>query len=219
VVSGATPRRLIVFDLDGTLVDSARDLAAAVNDMLDRLVPGTAPLHQDEVRGFIGEGARLLVSRSLAHRALAHPLDDALSVFLECYRARMLETTRPYPGVVEALDALDGHALAVLTNKPGDLTRAIVDGLGLAPRFARLYGSGDVPRKPDPSGLRRLMAETGLAAADTVMVGDSAVDVLAARAAGVRVIGVTYGFAPATLREHPPDALVDDLRALPRLVC
>jgi phosphoglycolate phosphatase len=187
--------------------------------MLARLAPGTAPLSLDEVRGFIGEGARLLVARSLAHRGLGHAPDEALGVFLECYRARMLETTRPYPGVLEALDALSGHALAILTNKPGDLTRAIVDGLGLAPRFALVYGSGDVPRKPDPAGLVRLMAETQTRAADTVMVGDSAVDVKAARAAGVRAIGVTYGFAPDTLRAHPPDALVDDLRALPRLVC
>jgi phosphoglycolate phosphatase len=218
-VTAAGPRRLIVFDLDGTLVDSARDLAAAVNDMLARLAPGTAPLSLQEVRGFIGEGARLLVSRSLAHRGLTRSPDDALELFLDCYRARMLETTRPYPGVLEALDALSGHALAILTNKPGDLTRAIVDGLGLTPRFARIYGSGDVPRKPDPAGLRRLMADTHTTAADTVMIGDSAVDVKAARAAGVRAIGVTYGFAPDSLHAHPPDALVDDLRALPRLVC
>jgi len=210
---------LVVFDLDGTLVDSARDLAAGVNDMLARLVPGTPPLSESEVRGFIGEGARLLVTRSLAHRGLAHDPEDALRVFLDAYRARLLETTRPYPGVVEVLDALSSHTLAVLTNKPGDLSRTIVDGLGLASRFARVYGSGDVPRKPNPAGLVRLMAETGHAPVDTVMVGDSAVDVLTGRAAGVRTVGVTFGFAPASLREHPPDALLDDLRALPGLVC
>ena len=213
------PRRLIVFDLDGTLVDSARDLAAGVNDMIARLSPGTAPLTEPEVRAFIGEGARLLVARSLAHRGIAHDPDEALGVFLERYRLRMLETTRPYPGVVEALQALSGCTLAVLTNKPGDLSRAIVDGLGLSHCFARVYGSGDVPRKPDPAGLRRLMQETGHAPADTLMVGDSGVDVLTGRAAGVRTVGVTFGFAPASLREHPPDALLDDLRALPALVC
>jgi phosphoglycolate phosphatase len=94
-----------------------------------------------------------------------------------------------------------------------------VDGLGLAARFARVYGSGDVPRKPDPAGLRRLMAEAGVGPPDTVMVGDSAVDVLTGRAAGARTVGVTYGFAPESLREHPPDALLDDIRALPALVC
>jgi phosphoglycolate phosphatase len=218
-LSTAAAGRLIVFDLDGTLVDSARDLASGVNDMIARLFPGTEPLSESEVRGFIGEGARLLVTRSLAHRGLVHDLEDALHEFLLAYRARMLETTRPYPGVVEVLDALSRHTLAVLTNKPGDLSRAIVEGLGLASRFARVYGSGDVPRKPDPAGLRRLMAETGHGPADTVMVGDSAVDVLTGRAAGVRTVGVTFGFAPGSLREHPPDALLDDLRALPGLVC
>jgi phosphoglycolate phosphatase len=215
----AAPRRLVVFDLDGTLVDSARDLASAVNDMLARLAPGTPPLGEAEVRGFIGEGARLLVQRSLDRRRMAQDAEAALPVFLACYRARMLETTRPYPGVTDTLDALHGHGLAVLTNKPGDLSRAIVDGLGLAARFARVYGSGDVPRKPDPAGLRRLMAEAGVGPQDTVMVGDSAVDVITGRAAGARTVGVTYGFAPESLREHPPDALLDDIRALPALVC
>ena len=218
-MTAAAARRLIVFDLDGTLVDSARDLAAGVNDMLARLAPGTAPLSEREVRGFIGEGARLLVQRSLAHRGLAHDAETALPVFLACYRARMLETTRPYPGVAEALEALAGHTLAVLTNKPGDLSRAIVDGIGLGRRFARVLGSGDVPRKPDPTGLLLLMAETGHDASATVMVGDSAVDVLTGRAARVRTVGVAWGFAPASLREHPPDAVADHARALPALVC
>jgi phosphoglycolate phosphatase len=212
-------RRLIVFDLDGTLVDSARDLARAVNAMLERLSPATPPLAEAEVRGFIGEGARLLVSRSLDRAGLRHPPEDALSVFMECYRARMLDTTRPYPGLNETLDALETHTLAVLTNKPGDLSRAILDALGLGRRFARVYGGGDLPaRKPDPAGLLRLMADTGRQRAATLMVGDSAIDVLTGRAAGVRTVGVTYGFAPDSLRTTPPDALIDDLRALPGLV-
>jgi phosphoglycolate phosphatase len=213
------PPRLIVFDLDGTLVDSVRDLAAAANDMLARLSPGTAPLSEAEVRTFVGEGARVLVERSLAHRRVAHDSGHALDVFLECYRGRMLETTLPYPGVREALGALRGHTLAVLTNKPGDMSRAILDGLGLGPHFARVYGGGDVARKPDPAGLRRLMSETAVPPAATVMVGDSAVDVITARAAGVRIVAVSYGFAPQSLREHPPDIVLDDLRALPALVC
>jgi phosphoglycolate phosphatase len=211
-------RRLVVFDLDGTLVDSAGDLAASVNAMLERLAPGTHPLPELVVRGFIGEGARLLVSRSLDRALLPHAPDDALAVFLDCYRARLLDTTRPYPGVVEALDALAGHTLAVLTNKPGDLSRALLAGLGLGGRFARVYGSGDLPRKPDPAGLARLMAETGAGAASTVMVGDSAIDVLTGRAAGVFTVGVRYGFAPHSFRAHPPDVLLDDLRALPHVV-
>jgi phosphoglycolate phosphatase len=215
----ASTRRLVVFDLDGTLVDSARDLASAVNAMLQGLAPGIPPLPEAEVRGFIGEGARLLVSRSLARAGLPHPPEHALPVFMECYRARMLDTTRPYPGVAETLDALDSHTLAVLTNKPGDLSRAILDGLGLGGRFARVYGGGDLPaRKPDPAGLVRIMADTGLAPAATLMVGDSAIDVLTGRAAGVFTVGVTYGFAPESLRATPPDVLIHDLRALPAVV-
>jgi phosphoglycolate phosphatase len=214
----ARPPRLVVFDLDGTLVDSAADLAAAVNEMLQRLVPGAPALSEAEVRSFIGEGARLLVRRSLAHAGLPHRPEDALPVFLDCYRGRLLDRTRPYSGVPETLDALAGHTLAVLTNKPGDLSRAIVEGLGLGPRFACVYGSGDLPRKPDPAGLVRIMAETGFERASTLMVGDSAIDVLTGRAAGVLTVGVSYGFDPAGLRAHPPDVLLDDLRALPAVV-
>lgn len=215
----ASSRRLVVFDLDGTLVDSARDLATAVNAMLAHLAPAAPPIPEAEVRGFIGEGARLLVSRSLARAGLPHPPEDALAVFMECYRARMLDTTRPYPGLAETLDALDSHTLAVLTNKPGDLSRAILDGLGLGGRFARVYGGGDLPaRKPDPSGLVRIMADTGMAPAATVMVGDSAIDVLTGQTAGVFTVGVTYGFSPESLRVTPPDVLIDDLRELAAVV-
>jgi phosphoglycolate phosphatase len=186
--------------------------------MLERLSPATPRLPAEEVRGFIGEGARLLVSRSLRRAGLPHDPDEALVVFLDCYRARMLDTTRLYPGVAETLDALAGHTLAVLTNKPGDLSRAIVDGLGVGGRFARVYGSGDgLPRKPDPTGLATIIAETGSSPAATLMVGDSAVDVRTGRAAGVLTVGVTYGLAPESLRETPPDILLDDVRALPGL--
>jgi len=217
-VTARPGRRLLVFDLDGTLVDSAGDLAAAVNAMLARLAAGTPPLSEAEVRGFIGEGARLLVGRSLARAGLTERPEDALPVFLDCYRAGLLDRTRPYPGVVEALDALAGHTLAVLTNKPGELSRALLEGLGLARRFARVYGGDDLPRKPDPAGLHRIMAETGLGAPSTVMVGDSAVDVLTGRAAGVLTVGVSYGFAPGSFATHPPDVVLDDLRALPHVL-
>lgn len=217
-MTAVSPRRLVVFDLDGTLVDSARDLATAVNEMLARVSPGTPPLPETEVRGFIGEGARLLVCRSLTRAGLPHPPDEALSVFMDCYRGRMLDTTRLYPGVAEVLDALAGHALAVLTNKPGDLSRAILGGLGLGGRFARTYGGDELPRKPDPAGLVRIMAETGHHPASTVIVGDSAIDVQTGRAAGVLTVGVRYGFAPDSFRAHPPDILLDDVRGLPAVV-
>jgi phosphoglycolate phosphatase len=211
--------RLVVFDLDGTLVDSSRDLAAAVNAALARLAPGAPALPEPQVRGFIGDGAGQLVARSLAAAGLALPTDEVLPVFLDCYRAHLLDTTRLYPGVREVLERLAGRTLAVLTNKPGDLSRAILAGLHVADRFARIWGGGDVPaRKPDPAGLLKLMRELGATAAETVLIGDSSVDVRTARAAGVRMIGVRYGLAPAGLAADPPDALLDDLRQLPGLL-
>jgi phosphoglycolate phosphatase len=210
---------LLVFDLDGTLVDSSRDIAAATNAAMRRLAPGTPEIPLPEILSFVGEGARLLVERSLHHVGLDVPPDVVLPVYLECYRERLLDTTHLYPGVAEALDALAGATLAVLTNKPGDLSRAILEGLGVAARFARVVGGGDVPsRKPDPAGLLQLMAELGGTPRGTWMVGDSPTDVGAARAAGVRVAGVTWGFHLRQLREAGPDLLVDEPRELAGLV-
>ena len=212
--------RLLVLDLDGTLVDSSRDIAAALDAALQRLVPGTAPIPLERVLDFVGEGARLLIERSLEHASLALPVDEVLAVYLDCYRERLLDTTRLYPGMAEALAALGpaGPALAVLTNKPGDLSRTILEGLGVADRFARILGAGDVPaRKPDPAGLLALLEELGIPAAEAWMVGDSATDVHTGRAAGVRVAGVAWGFHPAGLRAAGPDRILDDPLGLVRL--
>jgi phosphoglycolate phosphatase len=207
-----SPLRLLVFDLDGTLVDSAGDLAAAVNETLARLGPGTPPLPLQTVRAFVGNGAGQLVARSLAQAGLAVSREEALAVFLDCYRARLLDTTRPYPGVVEGLDRLADRTLAVLSNKPGDMCRHILTELGLASRFARVWGGGDfAARKPDPGGLLDLLRELGASPAETLMVGDSPIDVRTARNAGVRVAGVRYGLDPAGLEADPPDLLVDSL--------
>jgi len=205
--------RLIVFDLDGTLVDSSRDIAAALNAALQRLAPGTPPLPLARVLDFVGEGARLLVERALAHAGLALAPDDVLPVYLDCYRERLLDSTRLYPGVTESLEALGarGVALAVLSNKPGELSRAILDGLGVASRFARVWGAGDVAaRKPDPAGLLALLEELAVAAGEAWLVGDSATDVRTGRAAGVRVAGVSWGFHPAALRAAGPDRVLED---------
>jgi phosphoglycolate phosphatase len=204
--------RLLVLDLDGTLVDSSRDIAAAMNAALARLAPGTAEIPLASVLGFVGEGARLLVERSLAHSGLALPVEQVLATYLDCYRERLLDTTRLYPGMAEALAALEGGPLlAVLTNKPGDMSRTILEGLGVAARFTRVVGAGDVKaRKPDPSGLLDLLDELRIAARDAWMVGDSATDVRTARAAHVRAAGVTWGFHPAELRAAGPDRLLDD---------
>jgi phosphoglycolate phosphatase len=201
------PVRLVVFDLDGTLVDSSRDLASAINAMLARLAPGTPPLPLERVRSYIGEGARVLVARSVAEAAPALPVADALQVFLSEYAGRLLDATHVYPGVREALEGLGARTLAVLTNKPGGFSRAILDGLGLTARFARVYGGDDLPvRKPEPGGLLQLATELGFTPADSVMVGDSAVDVRTGRAAGIRTVGVDWGFDPASLDREAPDA-------------
>lgn len=211
--------RLIVFDLDGTLIDSARDLATAVNVMLKRLAPGVAPLAEDAVRSFVGDGAQTLVARSLAARGLTFPKEGALTIFLEAYRGCMLDATRLYPGVREALDALRAsRTLAVLSNKAGDMSRAILGGLGVKGRFARVYGGDDVPKKPDPAGLLQLVAELGATPGATLMVGDSRSDIRTGRAAGARTAGVSYGYDHEGVVAERPDALVADLRELAPLL-
>jgi phosphoglycolate phosphatase len=207
--------RLLVFDLDGTLVDSSRDLAAATNAAVRQVAPAAPPIPVEKVRTFVGNGARVLIERTLSHAGIDRPVDEVLPVFLECYDRCLLDTTRPYPGITEVLEALDGVSCAVLTNKPGPMARRTLEGLSLAPRFARIWGAGDVPaHKPDPQGLERLMEELGATPEETWMIGDSPVDVRTARAAGVRVAGVTWGLAPEGLRQEAPDRLVEDPRDL-----
>lgn len=211
--------RLVVFDLDGTLVDSSRDLGTAVNATLARISPDTPPLSLDTVRAFVGDGAGVLVARTLARVGLTLSAQEVLPIFLECYAACLLESTVLYPGVREALDALRPRVLAVLTNKPGDMSRAILAGLGVADCFFQIYGGSDLAtRKPDPGGLLRLLEEAEVAPPEAILVGDSAVDVRTGRAAGVRTVGVTYGFDLDGVQREGPDYLVSDLRDLASLV-
>ena len=196
--------RLFVFDLDGTLVDSQRDIAESANAVLESC--GHAPHSEAAVAGMVGEGAALLIARAFAAAGAVAP-PDALQRFLRVYGSRLLQHTRPYPGIPELLDALSARGtLAVLTNKPIDATRQMLGGLGLDRYFDDrvLGGDGPHPRKPDPTGLRQLMATCGYAPADTLMIGDSAIDLRTARAADTHAAVATYGFGFAHL---PPDEL------------
>jgi phosphoglycolate phosphatase len=182
--------RLAIFDLDGTLVDSLDDLHASVNHALRAV--GLPPRSRAEVHGYVGEGARILLERAVAPEV--HLLEPALAAWRAHYEVHCLDHTRPYPGL-EALLAGARRALAVHTNKPGDMARKILAGLGLLPRFAVVTGGDEAPRKPDPTGVREIMARAGASPAETVFVGDSRVDAATARAAGVSFVAVTWGFA------------------------
>ena len=182
--------RLAVFDLDGTLVDSVDDLHVSVNHAL--AVVGLPPRTREEVRGFVGEGARVLLERAVATRA--ELVETALAAWRAHYAEHCLDRTVAYPGI-PALLAGAGRVLAVHTNKPGAMARKILAGLGLLPRFAAVLGGDEAPRKPDPAGLVALMARAGATPAETVFVGDSRHDVETARAAGVAMVAVTWGLA------------------------
>jgi phosphoglycolate phosphatase len=185
---------LVVFDLDGTLIDSRHDLADAANALI--VEGGGRPLPVDAITAMVGEGAPLLVRRALKAAGLDIDLREALPRFLELYDERLLVHTRLYDGTREALEALSPRAtLAILTNKPQRPTERILEGLSIAPLFRWVIG-GDTPhgRKPDPGGLNHLMSLAGAVTTETVMVGDSAIDLRTARAAGTQVWLVRYGF-------------------------
>jgi phosphoglycolate phosphatase len=184
----------MVFDLDGTLIDSRRDLAESTNEMLAAY--GAPPLPIDQVAMMIGEGAKKLVQRALAASGLDSANPEALARFRQIYDRRLLLHTRPYPGVPEMIaEARTLGPLAVLTNKPEEPTRALLDAFDLSPSFRRVIGGdSSYPRKPDPAGLRALMAEFETTPETTWLIGDSMIDVETARRASTRLCVVLYGF-------------------------
>jgi phosphoglycolate phosphatase len=209
--------RLLVFDLDGTLINSKDDLVKSVNAVRQRL--GLEPLPEETAASYVGRGVVVLMRRALGEGASEAEVAQAVEFFLAYYQEHMLDHTVAYPGVREALEALRPRPMAVLTNKPVKLSQAILAGLRLDQYFTRVYGGNSfAQKKPDPIGLLTLMRDNGVEAERTVMVGDSDTDVLTGRNAGVWTCGVTYGLAPETLRTAPPDFLLDDLRELPRLL-
>ena len=190
-------RRLIAFDLDGTLVDSRRDLARSANQLIVEL--GGPELHEDAIGRMVGEGASVLVGRALAAAGVGDR-PGALERFLDIYDRRLLDHTRAYDGVVDAVDAARRHArVVVLTNKPAGPTERILIGLGLRGLFHEVVGGdGPFPRKPDPAALLALMDRAGATSDNTLLVGDSRIDRETARRAATRCCLAAYGFGYET---------------------
>jgi phosphoglycolate phosphatase len=207
--------KLVIFDLDGTLIDSRLDLVHSVNAALRHI--GRASLPDDIIASYVGDGAPILIQRALGGEAVDEAIvRQGLQFFLSYYREHKLDHTTVYDGVKEALAALQSGSngtprkMAVLSNKPVVPSRAIVEALGLGSFFSQIYGGNSfATKKPDPEGARRLLEENGVCPEETVIVGDSHVDVETGSNADLWTVGVSYGFAPHTLAQSPPDVLVD----------
>ena len=210
--------KLVIFDLDGTLIDSAEDIAHSVNEVREGFA--LPPLPLAEVESYIGNGVQKLLERALPDNN-GDGIDRALEIYLPIYRRRLLDHTKPYPGVVSALEALDTpeRALAVLTNKPRRESTLILEGLGLHRRFEFVYGGDSFERKkPDPVGVKRLLTDTGVSCDDTLFVGDTGIDLETARRARVHSCLVTYGIRREPIDALDPEFWIDDMRELSAIV-
>ena len=211
--------RAFVFDLDGTLIDSKMDLVNSVNTMLRETK--RAELPSDLIASYVGHGASQLMASTLGPNSTEVERKEALAIFLKHYSQQKLDETRPYPGVVDGLQLLadSGIAMAVLTNKPAQLSMDILNGLELTRFFRRNYGGDSFStKKPDPSGVLTILCELSVSPEVSAMVGDSDVDIQTARNAGMIAVGVTYGFGQHDPAKCPADVYVDSLVALSPLV-
>jgi phosphoglycolate phosphatase len=209
------PVRALIFDLDGTLIDSKRDLIHSVNAMLGEM--GRARLDEETISGYIGHGAPLLVSRALGSTAKEDELRRALQFFLAYYEEHKMDSTCAYPGIPDALAALSRKKvpMAVLTNKPVKISVRILESLGLASYFRVIYGGNSFEtKKPDPFGANKILTEFGAQPRETMIVGDSEVDVQTARNAGTIAAAVNYGFGVHDRTQHPADIYLDKLSDL-----
>jgi phosphoglycolate phosphatase len=205
-------KHVLIFDLDGTLIDSKLDLAHSVNAARNHM--GLAPLANELVYSYVGEGAPVLIRRALGATAPQEDVDRALEFFLQYYREHQLDNTTLYPGVREALDRLkaSGACLNVLTNKPVRISNEILAGLGINTHFDYVYGGNSFEfKKPHPIGIHTIVRDTNAEREKTIMVGDSGVDIQTARNACVLSCGVSYGFQPETLVTYPPDFMIDNM--------
>jgi phosphoglycolate phosphatase len=213
--------KLLIFDLDGTLIDSRLDLIHSVNAMLRHL--GRTDLPGDVIASYVGDGAPTLIRRALGDPRDESVIKAGLEHFLTYYRAHKLDHTHVYDGIKDMLTVLHNsngirRQMAVLSNKPVIPSRAIVEALGLAEFFTHIYGGNSFStKKPDPKGAQTILKETRMRPEETLMIGDSSVDVITGRNAGLWTCGVTYGFAPHTLCEAPPDVTIDKPHELAEL--
>ena len=220
--------RLLVFDLDGTLIDSRLDLIHSVNAMLQHI--GRPALDGHVIASYVGDGAPALVRRAIGDTNDEALFRAAMEYFLGYYRIHKLDHTTVYAGIAETLAGLADPSrgnpsngvrrqMAVLSNKPVNPSRDIVQALGLGEFFVRIYGGNSfTTKKPDPLGVQTILHETGVAADEALIIGDSSIDVLTGRNAGMWTCGVTYGFAPHSLEEVPPDVLIETPRELGELL-
>jgi phosphoglycolate phosphatase len=210
------PVRALIFDLDGTLIDSKRDLVHSVNAMLREM--GRTELPEDTISGYIGQGAPLLVGRALGEGATEGEQKRAMQFFLSYYEEHKMDTTRAYPGVAETLEELSELPMAILTNKPVRVSVRILNELGLKPYFRAIYGGNSFEtKKPDPLGAKTILREFGATPQEALLIGDSEVDVQTARNAGTLAAAVNYGFGVHDRAAHPADIYLDritDLAAL-----
>ncbi len=205
--------RALIFDLDGTLIDSQLDLIRSVNAMLHEL--GREQLHEDTISGYIGHGAPQLVGRALGQAATEQERERALKFFLAYYEDHKMDSTCAYPGVPEALQQLAAFPMAILTNKPVRISVRILEELGLAKYFRAVYGGNSfATKKPDPLGAQTILREFGAAPAEAILIGDSEVDVQTARNAGTLAAAVNYGFGTHDRAAHPADIYLDRLTDL-----
>jgi phosphoglycolate phosphatase len=205
--------RALVFDLDGTLIDSKDDLILSVNATLAEL--GRSALPTGRISGYIGQGAPLLIRRALGDAATDEECRRALEFFLAYYETHKMDHTMVYQGVREALARLSAFPMAVLTNKPERISRRILQELRLADCFRVIYGGNSFPtKKPDPQGMQAILNEFGVTPREMALIGDSEVDVQTARNAAVWAGSVTYGFGAHRIDEFPPDFLLHNLAEL-----
>ena len=217
-----TSARTVVFDLDGTLVDTAPDLINALNFVLDREGLPPVPLHS--ARNMIGAGARKLIERGLELEGRFASVEDISRLtgdFIDYYAAHIADVSRPFEGLEGALDELQtqGYRFAVCTNKLEWLSKLLLDRLGLSSRFSAICGADTFGvSKPDPAILHQTVARAGGQLASSVMVGDAGPDIGVARRAGIPVIGVEFGYTDVPIADLKPDRLINHMRELPTTV-